>query len=492
MEPLKLLPAFDLALDLPPPDSRNLLASLHRQLRAAILDGRLRSGLRLPATRTLAEYAGVSRNTAVAAYDLLIAEGYAISHRGAGTFVAESPHSQVKSNGDKVAATRLHHDLLQAKLQPPWRDASLQTASIRPRKFDFRPGYPDQRLFPFDIWRRLTTRASRHAANKTVSFGDPQGDARLRAGIAAHVSAMRAVACTADNIIITAGAQQAFDLLARIFVAAGRTRVAIENPGYLPIGTAMRGAGAKLYHVAVDDEGFMVERCPKRIDVIAVAPSHQFPLGVTLSAARRSALLAHAARANAIIIEDDYDGEFRLSGRPLDALQTIDHDERVIYVGTFSKSLFPALRMGYIVAPSWVRAALVAAKQASNWHVAASTQSALADFIHEGHLARHVRRMRSLYKIRNEQLREALTKAFGDTLRLQPSLAGLHFAATMAQRHSADTWARRAADAGIRIETLAHHTAPPVKLNGLIFGYGLLPTNDIERAVAALARAVRA
>jgi GntR family transcriptional regulator/MocR family aminotransferase len=299
-------PLFDLDLQLPPRGSRTVLDALHRQLRSAILDGRLEAGLRLPATRVLAHIAGVSRNTAMAAYEQLLAEGYLESRRGSGTFVAAGAGQRVLS---APAAAGSRESLIR-KLRPLWRDAQPVLRPGTPVRFDFRPGYPDQRCFPFDTWRRLTVRALRQAA-RGASFGDPQGDARLRQGIAAHVSATRALACTAADVVITAGAQQAFDLLARVFVTPARTVVALEDPCYVALRNAFASVGAVLREVRVDAEGFMVERCPRRVDVIAVAPSHQFPLGVTMSAARRAALLEHARRADAVIIEDDYDGEFR-------------------------------------------------------------------------------------------------------------------------------------------------------------------------------------
>ncbi len=478
-------PIIDLDLQLPPRGSRSVLDALHRQLRAAILDGRLRPGLRLPATRVLAQVLGVSRNTAVAAYDLLRAEGYVDSRQGSGTRVAASagPFRAVP----RAPARR---SSLGRKLQPPWREATPAVPGSTPVRFDFRPGYPDQRLFPFDIWRRLTVRALRRAAQTSAAFGDPQGELRLREGIAAHVSATRALACSAADVVVTAGAQQAFDLLARLLVAPGRTVVAFEDPCYVSLRAAFTSVGAVARSVPVDAEGFMVEHCPRRVDVIAVAPSHQFPLGVTMSAGRRAELLAHAQRAGAVIIEDDYDGEFRLSGRPLDALKTVDRDERVFYVGTFSKSLFPALRVGYIVAPPWARDALVAAKQTSNWHVAATTQAIVADFIAEGHLARHVRRMRRLYAERQLRLLSAIDAHLAGRLQPLPALAGLHLCAAVRGAHSAERWAAGAAQHGVRIEPLSRHAFSAKATNGLVLGFGLLDLEAIEPAVLALSRAI--
>ena len=476
-------PLFDLTLELPARGSGDVLVALHRQLRSAILDGRLQPGLRLPATRALADLAGVSRNTATTAYELLLSEGYLQARRGSGTYVAGTLERHLPALPTPASLTH--------KLHASWRNATPFEAPRTHMKFDFRPGYPDQRLFPFDIWRRLTVRALRQLARTTTAFGHPQGNPQLREAISRHVSATRAVACDAQTVIVTAGAQQALDLLARVFVTPGRTAVALENPGYLALRSAFVCAGACVFDVPLDAEGLSVDHLPRRVDVIAVAPSHQFPLGVTMSAKRRSALLAYARRADALIIEDDYDGEFRLSGRPLDALQTIDRDQRVFYVGTFSKSLFPGVRTGFIVAPAWARPALVAAKETCNWHVPALTQATLAAFMVEGHLARHVRKMRGLYADRHGTLLQALHKHLGDQLQALPSLAGLHLCTALRGPSSAESWVEAAASADIRIETLSRHAQPPVAPNGLIFGYGLIEKAAIEPAIRALAQAAR-
>jgi len=269
-------------------------------------------------------------------------------------------------------------------------------------------------------------------------------------------------------------------------VTPGRTRAALENPGYPPLHACLERAGALLHDTPVDAEGLCVERLPRRIDLIGVSPSHQSPLGVTMSSARRHALLAHARAADALLIEDDYDGEFRLSGRPLDALQTLA-PQRVFYVGTFSKSLFMGLRIGFIVAPPWAVAALVSARTLHNWHVPAVNQATLAAFIAEGHLARHVRRMRGVYAERHDTLLAALRRHLGYALTPIPSLAGLHLGAALHAPHDASGWSETAGRAGIRLGAITNR--PPLRLNGLVFGYGLIDTADIAPAVEALARA---
>jgi GntR family transcriptional regulator/MocR family aminotransferase len=477
-------PLFELGLDLPPRGSGDRLKSLHRQLREAIRSGRLAAGTRLPATRTLARLLGVSRNTALAAYDLLLSEGYLQARHGSGTFVATLRTAAQPSPRHAPAADRLLH--------PLWQQMAGTLHAPRPAdwRFDFRVGLPDVRPFPFDVWRRLNSRARREAARRPAEYGAPQGDASLRAAIAAHVSFARAVACTADDVIVTAGAQQAFDLLARVLVQPGRSTVAFEEPGYPPARAAFTAAGANAVGVPVDAEGLMVQALPADARVVMVTPSHQFPLGVTLSARRRAALLDHARRRDAVVIEDDYDGEFRFGGRPLDALRTLDADGRVFYVGTFSKSLFPGLRLGFVVAPAWARPALRAARQCADWHSSLPTQRALAAFIAEGHLARHVRRMRRLYAERREAVLQALQRHAEGRVTTVGEPAGLHLSLALHGRLRAESIAQRAAAEGIGVEPLARyaHASP---LNGLVLGYGLADPRQIEAGIRQLSQWLR-
>src|SRR5215467_3517016 len=357
-------PVLPLRITLPRQGSRTLLRALHQQLKSAILERRLQAGLRLPATRTLADTCGVSRNTAVAAYDLLLSEGYLVTRPRAGAYVA-----------DVLPESRRHEAArgpspLERRLNTFWRDPPIMVpGAIRSKvRFDFRLGVSDKRLFPFDVWRQLSGRSLRAFADEPSAYPSPRGRPELREAIAKHISFARAVACGANDVLVTAGSQQAFDLLARVLVTPGRTVVAMENPGYLALRAAFIAAGATVAVVPVDSEGMIVDRLPADAHVICVAPSHQFPLGSAMSVRRRAALLQFAQDRKAVIIEDDYDAEFRFGGRPLDALQTLDRHESVFYVGTFSKSLFPGIRLGFVVAPPWARRALVAAKHLSDVH----------------------------------------------------------------------------------------------------------------------------
>ena len=475
-------PIFSLALQLPPRGSREVLRALHGQLKAAILDGRLQPGLRLPATRVLADSLQVSRNTALATYDLLLSEGYLVARPGAGTFVADVlPRQQAPVDPSDGIAQRLN---------PRWRNLPLPAPPERAYRDSFTTGLPEQRLLPYAVWQRLAGRALRSFSRAPLGYATPAGQPALREAIAGHVSFTRAVASRPDDVVVTAGAQQAFDLLARILVTPGETMVALENPGYPPLRTVLAGQGARIVDVPVDEQGLMVDRLPPGVGVICVTPSHQFPLGVAMSAHRRAALLDYARRHDAVVIEDDYDGEFRFGSRPLDALQTLDRDGRVFYVGTFSKSLFPALRIGYVVAPAWARPALLAAKQAADWHVTVLAQETLAAFITEGHLARHVRKMRKLYAERRTALLSALYRHGNGRLQPLPSEAGLHLAVRLESGIPAEQLVARAAEQGIRIEPLSRYGVEG-GLNGLVLGYGTIDAANIPPAIDTIATLVR-
>ena len=475
-------PILELSVTLPPRGSRERLRALHRQLRAAIVGGRLRPGLRLPPTRTLAAAYGVARNTVVATYDLLLSEGYLATRRGAGTYVADAlPQAPARkpAGSEAIADRRLNHFWLEAA-------AGRDTASRTPPRYDFSVGVPDQALFPSDVWRRLSARALRALSKSPAAYAEAQGRSALREAIAKHVSFTRAVACRADDVVVTAGAQQAFDLLARVLVTARRTVVAVENPGYPPMRAAFAAAGARLAAVPVDEEGLVVAHIPPQAHVICVTPSHQFPLGMVMSARRRAALLEFAQARGAVVIEDDYDSEFRFGGRPLDALQTLDRAESVFYVGTFSKSLFPAIRLGFVVAPPWALRALVAAKRYADWHCPVVAQDTLAAFITEGHLARHVRKVRSVYGERRQLLLDGLQRDFSRWLQPIPAAAGLHLAATGAA--GLDAIVERARQAGAGVDSLRPYYLGKPTQRGLVFGYGAIDGDAIVEGLSELRR----
>jgi GntR family transcriptional regulator / MocR family aminotransferase len=481
---------LELAITLPPRGSGAVMRVLHRELRAAIIDGRLKPGLRLPSTRILADSWGVSRNTVMGAYDLLLSEGYLFARHGAGTYVSEV----LPQRGEPPPAME------EAGLEPDprlsvfWRSpppylGRAWVSSDVPAYAYFRLGVPDTTAFPFHIWRRLLARALRTLAKAPAAYIPAAGRPLLREAIANHVSFARAVACRPENVVVTAGTQQAFDLLGRILVTAGRTTVAIEDPGYPPLRAAFAAAGARLVGVPVDSEGLIVDRLPPDAKVICVTPSHQFPLGVAMSMRRRAELLEFARANGAVVIEDDYDGEFRFGATPRDALQTLDRAGSVFYVGTFSKSLFPGIRLGFVVAPPWARRALSNAKQACDWHSPLLEQDALATFIGEGHMARHVRKMRKIYSERRELIMSALQTHFGQWLDPIPASGGMHL--TALARDSTidiDTIARNARQRGMDVRSLRSYTVGGAGQAGLVMGYGATSPTAITEGLLELRR----
>jgi GntR family transcriptional regulator/MocR family aminotransferase len=477
-----------LAIVLPARGSRSLTHALHGQLLAAIRAGRLAPGLRLPATRALAQHLGISRNSVIAAYELLAAEDHVAARGGSGHYVAAAPARAAARVTPAPARAR------DRALNPGYRALPAPADMVDPprARFDFRLGVPDTATLPFDAWRRLSARALRALARREAGYVGPAGQPALRAAIAAHASLTRAVACTADDVLVTAGAQQAFDLLARVLVTPGKTIVAVEDPGYPPTRAAFAAAGAVVVPVPVDDEGLCVDRLPRDAHVVCVTPSHQFPLGCVLSAARRRALLAFARRRGAVVVEDDYDGEFRFENRPLDALQTLDDDASVFYVGTFSKSLFPALRLGFAITPPWARAALMLARQRADWHGNLHVQDTLAAFIAEGHLARHVRRMRATYGERRRVLLEGVARELGRWLRPVPGCAGLHVGTRAIVDIDLAAVVERARALGVNVDRSGRYGIGPDLPDGLLFGYGAIEAAAIAQALAVLRRAFAA
>ena len=462
-------PDFPLALRLPPRGSRRLTHELRAQLRAAILDERLKSGMHLPSTRMLAATLGISRNSVMAAYESLAGEGYIVTQPGGGTYVAD-----LKRGGRLSAATRR---------SPPAPRASTAAPAC-----DFRLGVPDQGLLDWGSWRRLSSRALRQLARQSAVYPPSNGQPALRLAIARHVSLARAVACDADGLLVTSGAQQAFDLVARHLVTAGETVVAVEDPGYPVAWAAFRAAGATLAPVRVDAEGLVVEELPREARVIYVTPAHQFPLGVVLSARRRAALLEFARTHRALVVEDDYDGEFRYDGFPHDALKTIDRNDCVFFVGTFSKSLFPSLRLGYVVPPLRSLPALVELKRSTDGHCNLAAQDTLAAFICEGHLARHMRRVRKRYAARRQRLIDALDGPLAPWLERVPGTSGLHVSARLRLRTDVRALVDAARAAGVGVYPIDEYRFGARGAQVLLFGYGAVEDATIRAGLLGLRR----
>jgi GntR family transcriptional regulator/MocR family aminotransferase len=461
---------------------KDLSGEIYRQLRRVIVEGRLRPGEALPPSRELARRLGVARTTVTVAYERLAGEGFVRSRIGAGTFVDEF--------GAPAPATGTKHRM-NAILRPlpVWDSIPLSTAFARSAQFDFRTGLPDAALFPLDRWRRLLSRELRSQPLRHGVYGDPAGDVRLREAIGRHVALARGVHVPPEDITVVNGTQQALDVVARVLLAPG-DRVAVEDPGYLPPKWLFDSRGARVRGVPVDAEGLVVKALPRNVRLVYVTPSHQYPLGVSMTLSRRRALLAWAERNDAAIVEDDYDSEFRFGDRPIEPLQTLDTGGRVIYVGSFSKTMLPTLRLGFLVTPPSIRVAVHKAKQVSDWHAPTAPQGALARFIDEGLYARHIRRMRGVYSVRHELVTRFLTVDLADHLDVVPSTSGLHVAA-LARHVSVDrvgAIVRRAFAAGVAVQDLSRFAVDGPPQAGLVLGYGAIPTARIDEGLRRLRR----
>ncbi len=450
---------------------RGLARAIYEQLRAAIAEGRVRHGDRLPPSRELARQLAVSRHTVTTAYGLLVAEGFLTGASGAGTRVALPPAAPSRK---RAAPDRSPADLSPLPAQAPPR-------------FDLRLGVPDPDLFPADEWRGHVRRALRDAP--AAQYGDPAGDPMLRAAIAEWIHRSRGVAADARRTVVTAGAQQAFDLLLGVLVRPGDV-VAVEDPGYLPFHKLAVARGAKLVPVPVDGEGLVVSALPDRAQLVYVTPSHQFPLGTVLSLRRRRELLAWARAARAHVIEDDYDSEFRFSDRPLEPLARLDDGGRVIYVGSFSKSLRPSLRAGFLVAPDELVAPLAGLRQIMDWCSPVFLQKALAALLADGTMDRHLRRARRVYRVRHQLLVDWFSGPGRRLGRLVPGDAGLHVAVELSPEIDGANLVTRARARGVALDDLATYSidAGPC---GLALGYGSAPPDVLVGALPILLDALR-
>jgi len=460
----------------------DLSGEIYRQLRRAILDGRLRPGDLLPPSRELARGLAVSRSTVSVAYDRLAGEGFVRSRLGAGTFVSEN----VTRVSREARGYRADGAL---RARPVWEAIPLTSPFARRARFDFRSGVPDASLFPHQRWRRLMARGLRSDDANAGIYGHPAGHPGLREAIARHIGISRGVQASPDDITITNGIQQALDVVARVLLAPG-DRVAMEDPGYPPPKRLFESLGLRVVGAPVDADGLMVDTLPRHARLVYVTPSHQYPLGVPMALPRRLALLAWAERNNAAIIEDDYDSEFRFGGRPIEPLQTLDATGRVIYVGSFSKAMLPALRLGFLVTPPSLRAAVHRAKYVTDWHTPMPAQEALARFIDDGGFARHVRKMGAIYQTRHAALMSGLARELADHLDIVPSNAGLHVAAVSRTASVEQTAAAiaRAADAGVEVQELARFAVRPPGRPGLLLGYGAIAAADIDEGLRLLMR----
>jgi GntR family transcriptional regulator / MocR family aminotransferase len=464
---------MDLFLD--PEAGKSLTAQLYEQLRDAITGGRLLPGDQLVPSRQLAGELGVSRHTVTTAYGRLVAEGYAEGRAGGGSVVASA--SPAPSKGPGPAAV----------LRPSPRFAGWSPLFRPPPygcRFDLRPGLPDPALFPAAQWSR---RVGAAVTAEQSLYGDPAGKIRLRRAIAGWVARSRSVAADESTVVVTCGTQHAIDLIARVMLEPGDC-VAVEDPGYVPPVRLFEALGARVVGVPVDDQGLVVDLLPPTARIVYVTPSHQYPLGMTMSMPRRRELLRWAERHDAAIIEDDYDTEFRYVDRPLEPLQALDANGRVVYVGSFSKTFSPSVRLGFAVVPRPLAEPIAALRQLIDWHPPIATQTALAGFINDGLLDKHIRRSKRVYAERHGILTEALGGPLADYLTARVPNAGLHVAAVLRGGLRENDVLQAAARHGVATSGLhdCFRTAPAQP--GLLIGFGAVSTTGLPAALRTLGR----
>lgn len=481
--------------------------ALHRQvyraLRGAILSGRLRSGSRLASTRTLAGELGVSRNTVLQAYEQLVAEGYAGGREGSGTYVAEALPARPAARAAAASAAAEAHAGAPPRLASwgrrlaaavPHRQATWSLPRERVA-CDFRYGEPAYADLPLETWARLLGRRARRLSVKRLAYQPPGGAPELREALAGYLARARGVVCAPEQIVVTQGSQQAIDLTMRLVVDPGDT-VVCEEPHYTGFTFCAAALGAKVVFVPADEQGLRTDDLERiaAARLACVTPSHQFPAGGVLSLPRRLALLEWARRRAAYVLEDDYDGEFRFAGRPLECLQSLDRHGRVLYAGTASKLLFPALRIGWLVAPPALAPFVEDAKAVADTGTATLEQLAFADFVAEGHLERHVRRSRVRHAARRAALIEALDRELGERAEVLGANAGVHVLVRLAERPARDVRRLRAEcrTRGVGVYPAAPFYARPPPRAELLLGYAALRETQIRTGVRRLREALDA
>jgi GntR family transcriptional regulator/MocR family aminotransferase len=478
--------AFSPAITFDPLSPLPLYRQLYNWLREAILSGQLAAGVRLPSTRSLASELAVSRNTVLIAFEQLLAEGYVEGRVGAGTYVTRTLPDEIlhADRGEDRSGAAARSD------GSPPQPIVDQPPTLSPA---FRLNLPALDAFPIDLWGKLVAHRWRNQPRELLGYGPAAGYRPLREAIADYLQVSRAVKCTADQVIVVNGSQQALDLTARVILSAGNN-VWIEDPGYLGARYALQSNNARLIPVRPDADGFDLDAAlaqPAAAKLAYVTPSAQYPLGMPMSLARRLALLQWAKQNDGWIIEDDYSSEYRYAGRPLASLQGLDTAGRVIYVGTFSKVLFPALRLGYMVVPPTLTESFVRTRFSLDIQSTVFDQAVVTDFIQAGHFARHIRRMRKLYAERQACLIEAAQRHLTGRLDIQPAPGGMHVIGWLPPGVDDREAARRAREHDVIVVPLSNLCLEPYGRSALLLGYAGVNEREIQAGVKRLAAALQ-
>jgi GntR family transcriptional regulator / MocR family aminotransferase len=464
---------------------------LYRQIavwfQRAIVDGQLRPGQRVPSTRALADQLQISRIPVLGAYELLIAEGYLRPFVGAGTCVSESIPDGVFAPARRESASTAEEDSQSGAKRRTSRRAAGMTGPAQ-EWLERARGCVDLTHFPTREWSRLVNRHVRKLSREVMGYSDAMGYLPLREALAEYLGAFRGVRCDPSQVLVTTGSQQGVQIAA-LALLDPRDPVLIEEPSYPGAQQALKAAGAQLTPVPVDREGmnvaYAIERAG-RARVAFVTPSHQFPMGVTMSAPRRLELLAWASRNGGWILEDDYDSEFRFGGSPIGSLQGVDSESRVIYIGTLSKVMAPAMRLGFLVIPRDLIRSFMMLRNASDTFSPLLYQLVMNDFIREGHFSHHLKRMRNLYAERRRMMLAAIEAEFGDTLEIVGDDAGMHLVVFLPPGMSDYEISRQSRQNGISVGPLSPCYASQPRRNGLVLGYATLNEQQIQETVAGL------
>ena len=464
-----------------------LSRQIYMQVRSAVLSGVLRAGTRAPSSRAMASQLGVARASVVSAYEQFLAEGYVESRRGSGTFISGELAGLAARRRSAPRTIKRAAVPTSARAFPDFERSAVQGEA---RPFNTGRTLVDARTA--ETWRRLTHRAVRRLGPDDLGYADPAGFAELRANICDYLRVARAVRCEPDQIVITAGTQQAIDIAIRVLLAPG-DEVWVEDPGYPLTHAQLLLAQVRPHAIPVDVEGLMVDvgrRTASRARAVFVTPSHQFPTGVAMSMARRLQLLAWARQSGAFIVEDDYTSEFRYSGPPLASLQGLDLSEQVIYVGTFNKALFPGLRIGYAVVPRALLPAFIGARYLIDRQPATLQQVVVSEFMQQGHFAAHIRRMRQLYRGQRDALAETLTRRAAGRLDVALPDQGIHLVAYLRDGSSDLAVEAAARRAGVVVRAVSRFYRAARPRPGLMLGFSGFPRQLIVPAAAQLAALV--
>ena len=463
---------------------------LYASLRAEILEGRLRPGARLPGTRDLANQYELSRGTIVYAFEQLKSEGYLEGSVGSGTYVSKVlPDELLQVRRETYTQTPVQRKQRRSVSDYGRRVSPFPIFEICPTRA-FRPHVPALELFPTTLWAKITARRLRLASLNLLLGCGPMGYRPLREAVSDYLNTSRGVKCVPEQVAIVSGVQEALDLVARLFLNRA-DRVCMENPGYVGAAIVFEAIGAKITAVNVDDEGMLLTDSKLRGSrLVYVTPGHQFPLGITMSLARRLRLLEWARTSGALIFEDDYDSEFRYSGRPVPALQGLDRSGLVLFAGSFSKVLFPSLRLGYLVIPTDLVDYFTAAKSVTSRHAPLLEQAALCDFITEGHFGRHIRRMREVYAERLSVLLESARQRLAGLLEISNVEAGLQTVGWLRAGIDEESAAKAAAAQNVEVTPLNRYSRGHLAREGFQLGFAAVDTTEIRRGIRDLAAAL--